>query len=138
MNHCGKALIGFFTSHGDAFELLEFAEEVFDEMTPFVKFVVDCEGMASPRMLGDDDFCSPLIHVFDDPVGIKRLVGNQATKLDVLDQRFHADGVEALARKQDEAHEIAQGIGEGENFGGHAALRFANGLILSPPLAPWP
>jgi len=29
-----ETLVGFFGAHGDAFELLEFAEEVLDQMTP--------------------------------------------------------------------------------------------------------
>src|SRR5436189_5805992 len=41
-------------AHGDAFELLELAEEVFDEMPPFVHLLVDGERLCAPRMLGDD------------------------------------------------------------------------------------
>ena len=115
-------MIGFVASHGDAFEVLEFAEEVFDEMAPFVEFGVDLEWLASPWMLGDDDFCAPLIHVFDDPVGIKGLVGDQCAKFDVVDKGSEANCIEAMTGQKDEAHEIAQGIGEGENFGGHAAF----------------
>ena len=58
MDHGGKALIGLVTAHGNAFEVLEFAEEVLDEVPPLVNLAVDCEGMASPWVLGDDDFCS--------------------------------------------------------------------------------
>ena len=137
MDHGGKALIGLVAAHGNAFEVLEFAEEVLDEVPPLVDLAVDCEGMASPWVLGDDDFCSPLIDIFDDPVGIKSLVSDQSTKLDVVDQRSDADRVEAMTGQQDEAHEIAERVCHRENFGGHAAFRLADGLILSPPLAPW-
>jgi hypothetical protein len=41
-----------------------------------------------------------------------------------------------LARRQDEAHQIAQGIDHGHNLGRQAAARAADGLILSPPFAP--
>ena len=36
MDHGGEALIRLVGAHGDALELLELAEEVFDEMPPFV------------------------------------------------------------------------------------------------------
>jgi hypothetical protein len=37
-----------------------------------------------------------------------------------------------------EAHEIAQGISECQDLGGHAAFGAADGLALSPPFAPCP
>src|SRR5216684_1266933 len=36
MDHGLEALVGFVGAQGDAFEFLELAEEVLDEMTPFV------------------------------------------------------------------------------------------------------
>jgi hypothetical protein len=42
----------------------------------------------------------------------------------------------ALAGQQDEAHQIAEGIDEGDDLGGQAAARAADRLILGPPLAP--
>src|SRR3546814_16405051 len=43
-----------------------------------------------------------------------------------------------MAGQQDEAHEIAECIGERQDLGRHAALGAADGLALSPPFAPWP
>lgn len=40
--------------------------------------------------------------------------------------------------QEDETNQIAEGVGEGENFGRYAPLGAANGLALSPPFAPWP
>jgi hypothetical protein len=48
-------LIGLVGAHGDALELLELAEEVFDEMPPFVHLLVDGERLCAARMLGNDD-----------------------------------------------------------------------------------
>jgi hypothetical protein len=36
MDICGETLIGFVCAHGDAFEFLELAEEVLDQVAPFV------------------------------------------------------------------------------------------------------
>src|SRR6187399_1473095 len=38
MDICGEALVGFVGAHGDAFEFLELAEEILDQVTPLVDF----------------------------------------------------------------------------------------------------
>jgi hypothetical protein len=55
MDICGEALIGFVCAHGDAFEFLELAEEVFDQVAPLVDFRVDRLRRSAPWMLRDDD-----------------------------------------------------------------------------------
>ena len=80
MNDGVEALVSFVGAHGDAFELFEFAEEVFDQMTPFVHFFVDCKGKGAPRMLGDDDLGAAFVEVSDDNVAVEGLVGEHARK----------------------------------------------------------
>lgn len=84
-------------SHCDAFEFLELAEEILDEVSPLVDVLVDIERLGAPLMLRDDDFRLSLVQVFDNPVGIKSLVGDQAAEFDIFDQGRDADGVEAVA-----------------------------------------
>jgi hypothetical protein len=67
-------------------------------MTPFVHLGIERQRLGPARMLGDDD------------LGAEGLVGNQRTEIDAVDQRRHADGVEAMAGKEDEAHEIAERV----------------------------
>jgi hypothetical protein len=56
MEHGGEALIGLVRAHGDAFEALELAEEVFDEMPPFVHLIVDDERLcATQAVMVDGD-----------------------------------------------------------------------------------
>jgi hypothetical protein len=43
-----------------------------------------------------------------------------------------------MTGQEHEADEIAQRVGQREDLGGHAALGAADGLVLSPPFAPWP
>src|SRR5258708_7896374 len=123
---------------GDAFELFEFTEEVLDEMTPFVHLGVDLEGDGAARMLRNYDLGTALIEIGDDVVAVEGLVGDQRAEFDPLDERRNADGIEALSRQQHESNEVAQGVGEGQDFGRHAALGFADGLAPSPPFAPCP
>ena len=136
MDQCLEALIGFACAHGDALELFEFTEEVFDEMPPFVHLQIDVDGVDPLWHLRDDDFCPALIEFFDDPVGIEGLVAQQGTELDTFYERGHSDCVVAISRQQHEPHEVAQGIAQGKYLGRPTALGLAYGLILSPPFAP--
>ncbi len=131
-----EALIGFACAHGDALELFEFAEEIFDQVTPLVHFQIDVDRADPLRHLGDHNLCPTLVEFFDDPVGVEGLITEQSAEFDARDERRHADGVIAISRQQYEAHKIAQRIGEGEYLGGPTALGLAYGLILSPPFAP--
>jgi len=131
-------LVSFVASHGDAFELLKFAKEVFDEMAPFVNLGVDGDRIETVRALGNDNAGAALIQLGDDPVGIERLIPDQRAEGDAVDQRGDADRIVALARQEMETDQIAERVGEGEDFGGPAAFGLAYGLALSPPFEPWP
>ena len=136
VDHGFEAAVCLVGSHCYAFEFLELAEEVLDQVAPFVNVLVDIERLGASLMLRDDDLGLALVQVFDDPVRIKSLVSNQAAELDVFDQGSDADGVKAMAREQDEPHQIAKRVGQREDLGGPAAFRLADGLIFGPPFAP--
>ena len=138
MDHGLEALVGFVASHGDAFELLEFTEEILDQMAPFIDLPIYVQRLDTAWVLRDHDLRPALVHVLDDPVRIKGLVGDQAAEFDILDKRGDADGIEALSRQQNKAHQIAQSVRQGQDFGCPTAFRLAYGLALSPPFAPWP
>ncbi|KTF67864.1 MULTISPECIES: hypothetical protein [unclassified Sphingomonas] len=55
VDHGFEAAVGLAGAHGDALELFEVAEEVFDEMPPCVDGGVDPELLRPAQMLGDDD-----------------------------------------------------------------------------------
>ena len=122
MDHGGEALIGFVGAERDAFELLELAEEVFDQMPPFVHFLVNGKRFCPARMLGDDDFGAARVEIGDDGVAVERLVGDQRAESDALKERRNANRIETLSGHEREAHEIAERIGERQDFGGHAAF----------------
>ncbi len=75
-----------------------------------------------PWVLGDHDLRTTLVHVLNDPVRIKRLVGDQAAEFNVCDERGNADGIVSLSWQQNKAHQAAQGIGQGHDFGRQTAL----------------
>ena len=136
VDHRLETSVCLVASHCYAFEFLQLAEEILDQVAPFVNVLVDVERFCAPWMLRDYDLRLAFVQVFDDPVGVKSLVSDQAAEFDVLDQGRDADGVKAMAGEQDEPHQIPERIGQREDFGGPAALRLADGLIFGPPFAP--
>ena len=46
--------------------------------------------------------------------------------------------IETMAGQENEADEIAERVGQRQNFGRHAAFGAADGLALRPPFAPCP
>ena len=77
MNGGCEAGIGFIGPHGDTFEFFELAEEVFDEMSPFIDFEIDGDRLGSTRMLGDDDLGTALVEFGDDGLAVEGLVRDQ-------------------------------------------------------------
>src|SRR5574337_319013 len=134
----GEALVGLVGTHGDPLEFLELAEEVLDQVAPFIHLLVNGKRLRSARMLGDHDLGAARIELSDNRVAVEGFVRDQRAEGDALDEWRDAHAVEALPRQEDEAHQVAQRIGKGDDFGGHAALGAANGLALGPPFAPCP
>src|ERR1700737_712949 len=138
IEEAGKTSIGFFVAGCDASECLETAEEVLDQMAPFVHFGIVGDARGAVGLGWDDRGSSTFIQVGAQPVVVKGLVADERLKIEIGDQRLDTDAVVTLARQKEEANEIAEGIDQGHDFGGQAATRAADGLILSPPLAPVP
>ena len=97
MDHGGKALIRLVASHGNAFEFLQLAEEVLDQVPPFVDLLVDDEWRLALRLLRDDDLGAALVQLVDDPVRVEGLISDQSCELDALNERREADGVVAMS-----------------------------------------
>jgi hypothetical protein len=70
MNEGFEAGIGFVGSHGDAFEFFELAEEVLDQVAPFVDFGIERQRLGSTRVLRDDDLGAALVEVGDNGVAV--------------------------------------------------------------------
>src|SRR5581483_5958726 len=138
IEEAGKAGVGLLVAGCDASECLERAEEVFDQMTPFVHFgiVRDAPGPAGHG--GDNGCCAAFLQIGAQPAVVEGLVADQSFKIEISDQGLDADAVVTLAGQQDEPNEIAEGVDQGHDFGRQAATRAAYGLILSPPFAPVP
>ena len=80
MDHGSEAGVSFVAAHGNAFELFDLAEEILDEMTPFVHFGIDGERFCASGMLRDDDHGPAFIQLKDEPVRIESLVRDERGK----------------------------------------------------------
>jgi len=90
MDVCGEALICFVCAHCDAFEFLELAEEILDQVTPLVDLGVDRQRGGAPWMLRDDDLGTALVEVGNDGIAVEGLVGDEAVKGETVDERRDA------------------------------------------------
>jgi hypothetical protein len=133
-----RRTISFVGAHCDAFELLELAEEVFDQVPPLVKLGIERERLRPPWVLRDDDLGAALVQLGNDGIAVEGLVGDQSAKGETVDERSDADRIETMARQENKADEIAERIGQRQDFGRHAALGAADRLALGPPFAPCP
>ena len=138
VDHGGETGVGFVAAHRDALELLEFGEKILDEMPPFIDFQVDIKRRFALRHLRDDDLGAALVELFDDPIGVESLVGEQGIEVAFLDEWRDADGIMAVSWQELEVDQIAKGVGQRQDLGRPSALRLAYGLALSPPFAPCP
>jgi hypothetical protein len=91
-------------------------------VAPFVDFGVDVEGDGASRVLGDDSLGSSGVKLGDDGVAVEGRVAEQGVEIEPLNEGRYADGVEPMAGQQDEADQVAEGVGERQDLGGPAAL----------------
>src|SRR4051812_1797872 len=136
MNDGGVAGVGLVVASGDGPELFQLGESVLDEVAPAGHLAVEADSGLAVGLGWDHRSGPAIVKLRSEPVGVERFVAKQSAEDDTLDQRLHADAVVALTGQQDEAHQSAEGVDQGDNLGGQPAARAANGLILSPPLAP--
>src|SRR5215217_6501917 len=89
-------------------------------------------------MLGDHHLSAACIEIGDQGIAVECRVTDQRAECDPVDERRHANRVEALPWQEHKAHEVAERVRERQDLGGQAAFGAANGLARSPPFAPCP
>src|SRR3954454_4484416 len=136
MDGGGVAGVGFVVASGDGPELFQLGEGVLDEVAPAVHLAVEADGGLAVGLGRDHRGGTTIVKLRSEPVGVERFVAKQSAEDDTLDQRRYTDGVVTLTGQQDEAHQSAEGINQGDNLGGQPAARAADGLAPGPPLAP--
>jgi hypothetical protein len=117
MDHGFEALVGFVIARGDAAEFLDLAEEIFDQMAPLVHFEVAGNAHGPVGLRRDHGHRAPLVQIGTDHVAVEGLVRQQGGEVEILQKRGNTSAVVSLSRQQDEAHEIAQRIDQGNDLG---------------------
>ena len=116
-----EARVGFVVTGGDAAELLELAEEVFDQMAPLVHLEIAGD-RGDPVGIGrDHGGRTPIVQIGADRVAVEGFVRQKSAKIEVRQKRGDTGAVVSLARQQDEPHEIAQRIDQRDD------------LVVKPP-----
>jgi len=136
MDHGCEAGIGLVRAQGNTAEVFQIAEEILDQMPPFVHYLVDLQWFFALGPLGNADQRAALVHFVDDPVCIEGLVRQQGLEFQPPDQRFDADGIVTISGQKHEPHQIAERVCERQNLGCPTAFGLAYSLTLSPPFAP--
>ena len=78
----GKASIGLFVAGCDASKCLERAEEIFDQMAPFVHFDIMGDAPGAIGLGGNDRDCAAFVQVGTQPVVVEGLVADQGQNRD--------------------------------------------------------
>src|SRR5918994_2939551 len=87
MYHRREARIGFVVTGGDAADLLDLAEEVFDQMAPLVHLEVAGD-RGDPISLGrDHGGRTPIVQIGADRVAVESLVRQKRAEIEVRQKR---------------------------------------------------
>jgi len=87
MDHRCEARVGFVVTSGDAAELLDLAEEVFDQMAPLVHLEVARDG-GDPIGFGrDHGGRTPIVQIGADRVAVEGLIGQKRAEIEVRQKR---------------------------------------------------
>ena len=131
MDGSAEILCGLVVAGGDRTELLEFAEEVFDQVALFVEIAVEvarCEAVWPRR---DDGGFAGAGQGFEDArVGIVGLVGDQPIGRHLRQQRVGADQIVRLSRGQPKGQRIAERVDQRMDLGAQPAAATPDSLIV--------
>jgi len=123
----------FVVASGDATEELELGEEVLDQVSSFVEFLVIFSLHFSIGFRRNDGLFSGLFQRFEHPfIGIEALVGNHGSGFQQRQQRIGSIQFASLAFGEMKADRVAERIDGGMNLGAPSALAGADGLRTAP------
>ena len=130
MNASEEVACGFFVAGCDRPELLEFGEEVFNQMPGFVEVAIKVPGEDA---VGFRRYDRPLAHssqgVEDSRIGIEGFVCDQRVGLHGWDQMICAEQIVRLSASQKEADRVSQGIDQRMDFRAQSATGSSDGLV---------
>jgi len=122
---------GFVVAGGDGSELLEFTEEIFDQVSRFIEISVKI-GRRQTILPGWDygRFASGCQRLADPRVSIEGLVGDQDISGHLRQQRIGSDQIVRLPRGQQESQRVAECVDQGVDFCAQPAAALADRLVV--------
>jgi hypothetical protein len=122
--HGGKKVSGcFVVAGGNSPELLEFGEEVFDQMSRLVHVFIVGAWILSVGFRWDNDLLACLFERFYDAlIGVKGFVGKEGICRDVGQENVRAFKIASLSWREDEIEGIAERIDDGVYLGRQPAF----------------
>lgn len=103
--------------------MLEFGEEILDEMTGFIQVFVVYARVFSVGFWRDDNLYSGSFKRFYDTfIGVKSFTGKNGLCRYVREESIRAFKITSLSRCNDEIDRVAKGIGESVDFGRQSAF----------------
>lgn len=122
-DRCKKDLGGFIVTCGDGAELLEFGEEVLNQVARFVHIFIVGARSFSVGLWRDDDLFSCLFERFYDSfISIKRFIRKNGLCRDAWQKSVRTLQITGLSRRKDEVEGIAESIDNGVDFGRQPAF----------------
>src|SRR3954453_11288785 len=98
MYHRREARIGFVVTSGNAAELLDLAEEVFDQMAPLVHLEV-ARDRGDPVGFGrDHGGRTPIVQIGADRIAVEGFIGKQGGKIEIGQKRGDTGAVVSGSR----------------------------------------
>ena len=114
--------ICFIVSRCNIPEFLGFDKIVFNQMPPFIDFLVVWNLRFSVAFRRNNSAGFAFCQFVTQPVCIESLVTEKGLKLHIFDNALHPKQVMALTGEQRKPDQIPQGIDKSHDFGGQALL----------------
>src|SRR6266446_912828 len=124
---------GFVVACGDGAELFKFGEEILDQVSSFVKFlVVEALLFAIGFRWNDGEFTG-FLQRFEHPlVGIEAFIGDHRASFDARQQDVGSIQFTGLSLAEMKSRWVAERVHGGVDLGAQPALASADGLFFAP------
>src|SRR4051812_41204996 len=124
MGSCEEVPCGLIITCGDRTELLEFGEEVLDQMPCRIHVAIEFSGLLPVCLRRDDRGLSRGDEWPDHPlVAVEGFIVEQHARLHVRQQFVSPNQIVDLATGQMEANRIAESVNQGMDLGAQSAAR---------------
>ena len=87
-------------------------------------------------MLRDHDLGAALVEVGNDGIAVESLVSDEAAKGETVDERSDADRIKTMSRQENKADQIAERVGQRQDFGVMPPLERPIAWLWVPLLRP--